>query len=151
MPLRHWENNIHVSLLLAVSETKIINSSTWHLTFISWNLHVYKSFIIRKYITWENYMFEKNLSFCCKNCSTKSLKFGGAWQTLSAMLRQIVNDFILSAMLLHQWRHISSIIVTTGLSNALLCLLAECRLDDVTLIWMCCHSCFNDGSMTSFV
>ena len=45
----------------------------------------------------------------------KSLEFDGAWQTLSAMLHQIFNDFILSAMLLHQWRHRFVTIATTAL------------------------------------
>ena len=40
-------------------------------------------------------------------------------KTLSATLHQIFNDFILSAMLLHQWRHRSVTIATVELSNVL--------------------------------
>ena len=52
---------------------------------------------------------------------------------MSAMLHLIFNDFILSAMLIHQLRHRSVTIATTELSNVLLSPLAECRLDNVTL------------------
>ena len=45
----------------------------------------------------------------------------------------ILNDLILSAMLLHQWRHRSVTIATTELSNVLLSPLAEYRPNDVTL------------------
>ena len=67
------------------------------------------------------------------------------------MLHQIFNNYILSAMLLHQWRHISITIATTELSAVLLNPLAECRLDDVTLISIWRHSRYDDISMTSFV
>ena len=49
------------------------------------------------------------------------------------MLYQIFNDFILSAMLLHQCRHRCVTIATAELLNVLLRPLAECRLVDVTL------------------
>ena len=51
------------------------------------------------------------------------------------MLHKIFNDFILSAMLLHQLRHRSVTITTTELSNVLLSRLAGC-LDDVSLTSM---------------
>ena len=55
---------------------------------------------------------------------------------MSAMLHQIFNDFILSAMLLHQRRHRSVIIATTELPNILPSALAECCPDDVSLTAM---------------
>ena len=53
---------------------------------------------------------------------------------MSVMLHQIFNDFILSAMLLHQRCHRSVTIATTELSNVLPSPLAECHPNDVTLI-----------------
>ena len=41
------------------------------------------------------------------------------------MLHQIFNDFLLSTMLLHQWRHGSVVIATTELSHVLLSPLTE--------------------------
>ena len=76
----------------------------------------------------------KNLSFYWKNSNLLShWKFGGAWQTICAMLHQVFNDFIPCTMHLRQWRHRSVTKATTELSNVLLSPLAECRLDDVTL------------------
>ena len=66
------------------------------------------------------------------------------------MIQQMFNDFILSPMLLHKWRHRSVTIATTELSNVLLSPMAECRLDDATLKSMWHHS-YDDRSMTSFV
>ena len=48
------------------------------------------------------------------------------------MLHEIFNDFILSAVLLHQWRHKYVTIATTEVLNVLHSPLAECRPDYVT-------------------
>ena len=64
------------------------------------------------------------------------------------MLHQIFNDFILSALLLHQGRHRSVTVATAELSNFSLSLFAECP-NDVTLTSVGHHS--DDRSMTSSV
>ena len=51
--------------------------------------------------------------------------------SMSAMLHQSFNEFILSAMHLHQRCHRSVTIATTEYSNVLLSPLPECRPDDV--------------------
>ena len=82
-------------------------------------------------MTGEKLFIGEKLRFLLKEFRfMKSLKFGEAWQTLSlsGMLHKIFNDFILSAMLLHQWYN--------RLSNILLSSLAECRFDDVILTSM---------------
>lgn len=55
------------------------------------------------------------------------------WRSMSAMLHQILNDFILSAMLLRWWCRGSVTLATMELSNVFLAPLVGCRLDDITM------------------
>ena len=63
--------------------------------------------------------------FQCKEFQVlKSLNIGWSMANI-AILHQFINDFILSAMPLHQWRHWYVTIANTELSNVLLSPLAE--------------------------
>ena len=104
--------------------------------------------ILKHGIKWleKNYLFEKNITFSWKSQFIMSLKI---WWSMAGIV--IFNDFILSGILLHQWRHRSFNLATTESSNVLLSPLAECRLDDVTLTSLWRHSCYDDIYMMSFV
>ena len=78
-------------------------------------------------------LLTRNLDILEKICPIRKSSFR---VTLSTMLRQIFNDFILSAMILHRRGHRPVTIATTELSNLLLSPLAKCCPNDVTLTLM---------------
>ena len=107
-------------------KTKHMDAKPWHDKATSqhvriwrtkFNLGVWSEAINTELNDLRKLFFREKLKFLSKEFQfIKSLKI---WWSMAdiAMLHQIFNEFILSAMLLHQWRQRSVTIATTELSN----------------------------------